>query len=268
MERPAAWSPFATAAFLTLGLGHLTAAPPTLKVEDVRATPGNRFVAQVFFTHQESVSGYQVSLLYDSSVLTLKRISLEGSDVEQLFAPYGIEFFDPSVIPDYQPRAGLGSAGVIFDFEPPFESPQLAPGDRQSILSFQFEAAADPALIGTCTPLHLLPVDSEPGYTLIDGNVCFEGPANFVRADANNDGKVNIADAIGMLYALFMDLGPPNPCSASMDANGDRALDISDAVYLLQYQFLGGSPPPPPYPSCGHDPDEALDCPAGSTICP
>jgi hypothetical protein len=46
-----------------------------------------------------------------------------------------------------------------------------------------------------------------------------------------------------------------------VDTNDDGSLDLSDAVNLLGYLFLAGEKPPPPFESCGPDatPDD-LGC--------
>ena len=84
----------------------------------------------------------------------------------------------------------------------------------------------------------------------------------FLRGDANEDGGVDIADAIFMLYSLMLG-GTPSSCTDATDANDDGAHDISDIIFVLNYQFQNGSAPPAPGPSqCGIDmtPDDGLGC--------
>ena len=90
---------------------------------------------------------------------------------------------------------------------------------------------------------------------------------DFVRADCNQDGKINIADAIGALGILFMMGGDPD-CDDACDINNDSTFNIADPVALLGYLFSGGLAPAQPFPVCGPDtaPD-ALDCEI-SSICP
>src|SRR5262245_61389683 len=130
------------AAFLpVLVSSYLFAGENVLRVEDVLTAPGSSFRVQVYLTHDLPLQGFEVSLLYDSTVLTLKGITMEGTDAQSLLGR--TEFFVPQVVPDYQPGLGLGSAGVIFDYAPPFDGPTLPPGEGQSILGYEFEAAAD-----------------------------------------------------------------------------------------------------------------------------
>ena len=68
--------------------------------------------------------------------------------------------------------------------------------------------------------------------------------------DANQDGSVDIGDAVGLLFSLFRGGGLP-PCDGQTvadgegslrlhDANGDGGVNSSDVVHLLSYLFLSG----------------------------
>lgn len=81
----------------------------------------------------------------------------------------------------------------------------------------------------------------------------------FLRGDVNDDGTIDISDAIRLLNWLFLG-GEQVPCKAAGDANGDGTLDISDAPRLLRYVFSSGSPPVAPFPHCGVPPETALEC--------
>ncbi|MBN4076096.1 dockerin type I repeat-containing protein [Gemmatimonas aurantiaca] len=60
--------------------------------------------------------------------------------------------------------------------------------------------------------------------------------------DANHDGKVNVADAIGVIQRIFR--GAPHPYSCrEMDFNGDGAISIADAVDFFLYAHRLGGPP-------------------------
>jgi len=69
----------------------------------------------------------------------------------------------------------------------------------------------------------------QPGYLIIPGN-------------ANGDSRLDIADGIYILSAVFRN-GPPLPCECAGDANADGVVDGSDAVYIIYYQFLDGPEP-------------------------
>src|SRR6185503_15382224 len=81
----------------------------------------------------------------------------------------------------------------------------------------------------------------------------------FIRGDANRDGRRDISDALFTLGYLFLN-GPAPLCAAALDSNDDEKIDLSDAVGLLGFLFLGGTPPPPPGPAPGADPTPGLGC--------
>ncbi len=75
-------------------------------------------------------------------------------------------------------------------------------------------------------------------------------PVTFVRGDCNEDGAVDVSDAVRVLGVLF--LGEvASECPAACDTNDDDARDISDAIAVLAFLFAGGGAPPQPFPACG-----------------
>ncbi len=106
---------------------------------------------------------------------------------------------------------------------------------------------------------------SKEGLLLITGGATLtaievqRAGTRFMRGDANADGRVDVADGVGVVYYLFA--GLPCTCVSALDANDDGAVDSSDAVYVLYYLFVKGPPPPAPFLSCGRDPTrDALGC--------
>lgn len=89
----------------------------------------------------------------------------------------------------------------------------------------------------------------------------------FVRGDINQDGTIDIADAISTLAYLF-DSGPGEDCLDALDINDSSAIDLADAISLLDRLFSTGAPPlPAPGVTCGADPtSDGLDC--SSFTCP
>lgn len=81
----------------------------------------------------------------------------------------------------------------------------------------------------------------------------------FVRGDVNNDTVINLLDSFATLAHLFgRELAS---CRDASDLNDDGAVDVTDAVIGLEFLFRGGAPPAAPFPGPGIDPTEdALDC--------
>lgn len=71
--------------------------------------------------------------------------------------------------------------------------------------------------------------------------------------DENQDGNLDLSDAVSVLNHLFLGTNPSLPCGDGttgdagniklLDANGDGRIDLSDAVNLLAFLFLGGPQP-------------------------
>ncbi|MEM7234474.1 MAG: dockerin type I repeat-containing protein, partial [Planctomycetota bacterium] len=77
-----------------------------------------------------------------------------------------------------------------------------------------------------------------------------EAQSRFTRSDVNDDGTINLTDAVCALEYLFS--GRDTPCGTptcldAMDVNDDGALNLSDPVTTLQFLFLGGPPPAEPF---------------------
>ena len=86
----------------------------------------------------------------------------------------------------------------------------------------------------------------------LNGTVTFVSGPSFRRGDSNNDGQVNLADAIALLGYLFSGGTAPH-CFDMGDVNDDGGLDISDAISILGYLFTDATPPAHPFPGCGVD---------------
>jgi hypothetical protein len=74
----------------------------------------------------------------------------------------------------------------------------------------------------------------------------------FRRGDANNDGGIDIADAVFTLQYLFGN-GTDLSCPDAGDANDDETIDIADAISILDHLFGGGADLPAPFHRCGFD---------------
>ncbi|MEM7262427.1 MAG: dockerin type I repeat-containing protein, partial [Planctomycetota bacterium] len=81
--------------------------------------------------------------------------------------------------------------------------------------------------------------------------------------DGNDDGRLDLADAIYILNALFRN-GPSPACPAAADANGDTMMDSSDAIFIIEYLWLGG---PAPSNVGGCTEVDPAACPDGSSSC-
>ena len=72
-----------------------------------------------------------------------------------------------------------------------------------------------------------------------------------VRGDANDDGAVDVSDAVSILLLLFGD--GQSTCDDAYDCDDDGFIAVTDPIVLLEHVFQGGPRPSPPYPGCGVD---------------
>jgi hypothetical protein len=91
--------------------------------------------------------------------------------------------------------------------------------------------------------------------TPVSFRLCRKVP--FHRGDANDDGSLDVSDAIRILQRLFSG-GDDFTCIEAADADNSGSVEITDGIVILEYLFLGASGPAPPGPNnlpCGEDPD-------------
>ncbi|MCZ6795315.1 MAG: PKD domain-containing protein [Planctomycetota bacterium] len=110
------------------------------------------------------------------------------------------------------------------------------------VYAVRLEVEDDEGAVDSST--RLISVDVDPG-------------GNQIAGDTNQDGVLDISDAISLLQILFTG-GRSPPCGgndiggggnrALLDVNSDNGVDISDGIFLLAYLFTGG-----PAPAQGRD---------------
>jgi hypothetical protein len=75
---------------------------------------------------------------------------------------------------------------------------------------------------------------------------CAEGPepCECKPGDANNDGQVNVGDAVSLINFVFKGGPAPRPYAiCSGDANKDCQANVGDAVFIINFVFKGGPAP-------------------------
>lgn len=90
--------------------------------------------------------------------------------------------------------------------------------------------------LNKCEVCHgVVPTGAGP-HGLYASNCCIHA------GDANNDGLVNIGDAVYVVSYVFRG-GPVPICLQEADANADKKINIGDAVYLVNWLFRTGQAP-------------------------
>ncbi len=81
----------------------------------------------------------------------------------------------------------------------------------------------------------------------------------FKRGDVDQNGRLQITDAIALLGYLFLN-GPEPGCLDAADMDNDARTGVGDAIYFLSYLFINGPAPHAPFETCGADTGESLGC--------
>jgi hypothetical protein len=101
----------------------------------------------------------------------------------------------------------------------------------------------------------------------VNGQISFAGENAFIRGDCNGldtSYPVDISDAASVISFLFYTgtwkFTPP--CIKACDANDDGRVDLADSVFILRFLFKAeGLTMKPPYPNAGSDPTvDKLTC--------
>ncbi|MCP4569980.1 MAG: peptidoglycan DD-metalloendopeptidase family protein [FCB group bacterium] len=80
-----------------------------------------------------------------------------------------------------------------------------------------------------------------------DRNLSLSLTRLYIVGDANEDGTINVGDAVHVINYVFKNGPAPLPYSAG-DVNGDETINVGDAVFLINYVFKNGPPPEEIYP--------------------
>jgi hypothetical protein len=95
-------------------------------------------------------------------------------------------------------------------------------------------------------------------------------PANFKRGQVNGDTKIDIADAVWIVFHVIQDPNYPLVCwvAGDIDPAGEVGVNFLDAVALIQYLFNAGAKPAAPFDTCGvADDTTEANCPPDSIVC-
>ena len=144
---------------------------------------------------------------------------------------------------------------------------RLVWGRAETILDFAYDDAWYPETDGPGRTLHIVDDQDNPALwvlpstwapSLRDGGSPGEGegvaPVGGLQlpGDENQDGSLDISDAVALLRRLFIGVDTPIPCEgglespgnlALLDANDSSTIDIGDAVWVLSFLFRGGAAP-------------------------
>ena len=88
------------------------------------------------------------------------------------------------------------------------------------------------------------------GYGTVEqqGNPQFP---HYIRGDADGSGRINVIDAVVTVQVVLGVAAPRFACPEALNANDDGGVNLTDALTLLRYVFLDGPGLAAPFPECG-----------------
>lgn len=273
-----------------LSCDEYSVAPPeptddSIRLGGLEVVPGEDIRIPIYLSSSVVVDAVQLVVDYDPGYLEVlpgsRTITYEGTYLEPSIGKrFGdeVNFFTyggPLTWVDPHPEDGVFTTTIIPDTfsRGLFEVP---PGE-DTLLGWIHARVSPDVPLGTVIALHLreggdgyglyrltnelthrgegrfatlLPTVIEgPLHVAVDGDISF-----FRRGDANDDGRVNISDAVTILGFLFSGAEEP-VCHDAADADDSGELELTDAIAILNFLFVGAGEIPAPYPEKGRDPN-------------
>lgn len=239
-----------TALGLNLALGSVYALDPgvadTLRIDTSTAFAGGSGELPVYFVNDESLSGIEVTIGWDSPDVIVDSFSfvagrLAGysssgwAPIDSGLSIYFIAFDD--LIPPGEGLLGTIHFGYLSTINPQLVTvdtatitvPQI---EYSTVFSDDFHEPFAPQVIS--------------GYLDIQAGGCCLGDRGNI--DNSPDDVVDISDLVYLIDYMFTS-GPEPGCIGEANLDGDPldVLDISDLVFLVEFMFQSGPPPPPCY---------------------
>lgn len=241
------------------------------KSSSIRASNGDvidiHVTADVVDVPDQNVQGWSVALAHDTALLNINDVTIDGLELPA-------EFFNTTTVAVGDPAPGFVAAYVTAIFPPPGDF--LTPGENIPLVKATYQVIGEldpevPTLLEFVNDTLIPNVGSPPTNnnftissatrrpkTVIDGEIRGKGiiqpgDVEFVRGDANGNGKVNLTDAILLANNIFAGRHVFFDCDDMLDANDDGNLDASDPVTIINWFYLDGPVIPEPFDVCGLD---------------
>lgn len=232
---------------LTLSVG--TATADAGELVEIRVTLDN--------LGSSDIAGWSYATCHDPAIVN--PVGVERGAAYLNWAHLGADFFQSTLTADGVVFGVVMSVGAQASL-PPGEDLELA------IVTYECLAGGESAL-AICGGLGDPTIDVVFVSTALESRrpLTVDGSIDvaplFIRGDCNDDGIMDVADAVFALAALFVAGSTQPACLEACDVQDAGYFDIPGAIVTLTYLFLAGSPgPPAPFPECGPDPTTTIGC--------
>lgn len=234
-----------TIVFAALMCSPVMAQTDSLWIESITVNPGGIYSVSMHCQIYQDLSGLEVPLISSGEALAFDTVTKEGSIIPE-------NMIIGSIIKNNRNK-------IRINFIPPFPLDTIhPPGGKLCEIYFHIRPNAGDQVItiDTLTDTIIHPISMDTMYTWLrawapDGltqiPLAFElGEIEVVTGmpcgDANNDGNVDVSDALWIINYIFVGGDPPVQYYLA-DVNVDDLVNISDAVYLINYIFRDGPEP-------------------------
>ena len=234
-----------------------------LRIADSEGPIGaSRIPVDVLCTSDAALIGVSFAVGYEANELSVNEITTAGLLTEEAsFAGANIDN-----------EAGVATFGLVMSLTD--TTPRIPAGEElviaRLLVSLSGElAVGQRTLLEPASGLGSPPVNLE--YTTVangdvitplamPGEVTARPGVTFLRGDSDQNGSIQLTDAVFLLDYLFRG-GRVLDCEDAADSNDDGRIDISDGILILRFLFSGGNRPAAPFPAPGLDPtDDDLGC--------
>jgi hypothetical protein len=214
----------------------------TIRIGSIEVQPGSHASFPIYLQNAEPVTGYCVPVHFDNSLLQFDSVSFEGTRTPEQF----------SIAVNCRPATGNLILAAIGS-----ETAVLSPGtgaiaelwvtinpdvaETLAVIDYDFFPPAGKLHL-VDTTVHSVKPYFQSGSVYISEDL---------RGDANDDNRINVADAVFLVSFVFKGEDAPLTLKSG-DANSDGKINVGDAVYIVNFIFRNG-PPPAAYKSAvGH----------------
>jgi hypothetical protein len=217
----------------------------SLWIESITANPGGIYSVSMYGQIYHDISGLEVPLISSGDALVFDTVTKEGSIIPENMVIGGIIKnngnririnFIPSMFLDTIHPPGGKLCEINFHIRP-------NAGDQIIAIDTLTDTIIHPVTMDTMLVwLRAYAPDGLTQIPLTFGSGDIEVVPGAACGDANDDGDVNVSDAIWIIDYIFIGSAPAALFYIA-DVNVDDVVNVSDAVYLINYVFRDGPEP-------------------------
>jgi hypothetical protein len=168
---------------------------------------------------------------------------------------------------DWSPKSGPPQGGTVVTFQGAGFTPGMGvlfggvPSPEVAVPQAGVLTAVAPAAPTPFPEAGVVDIElaASTANLVLDDAFTYDAVPLFIRGDTDGSLRVDLSDAISLLFYLYGGIRPR--CIDAADFNDSGGVGLGDVISILNFLFLSGSPPEAPYPDPGPDTtSDALSC--------